>query len=145
MDIDQLISNAESLNIHEIVGDSLEDTKNQITEYQKGQMLHGLRSDGEKIGKYKNLNYARIKYNQFSPLAGYGFVDLAYKREFFRGIQTRIYSGYVTITSTDSKTEKLIKDYSEKIFGLNPEYAGEYSEIYLGPLVTKRIINQIHK
>lgn len=132
-----------SLSFIEIVGKSIEATKSEVVEYQKGQMLHGLNSENTLIGKYKNKDYARRKFNM-QPLAGYGNVDLRYTKEFHRNITVRFFSESFVIFSTDWKMEKLTDQYGERIWGLNTPYIAEYSAFYLAAEINKNVKQHLH-
>jgi hypothetical protein len=141
--INQLIENMERLDVREIVGDSLEATKGEIVEFQKGQMLSGEASDGDKIGKYKSKDYARNKYNQ-NPRAGYGNVDLKLEGPFQLNIKAVVFSDSLHIFSTDEKNDDLVNKYGLRIFGLNVPYTAEYVRLYLEPEANKRFKEKIY-
>jgi len=81
----------------------------------------------------------------FSPLAGYGIVDLKYKGEFFRGIKTSILNDDVYITSSDSKTKIIEEKYDkdDTLWGLNEEFTEDYVETYLEPETDKIIQKEL--
>lgn len=133
----------QSLNFERIIGDALVLQQKQIIEYQKAQMLHGQTATGDKIGKYKNKDYARKKAN-LNPLAGYGYVDLRLHNEFQRNITIRFFSDSYVIFSTDSKAEKLVQDYGPNIFGLNAEFIDDFAETFLNDEIQQQIIKNIY-
>lgn len=153
--IDQLIKRAKSLKFREIIRESVEETRSEIVQAQRDQMLHGLKSDGKKIGKYKNPDYARKKY-QMNQLAGMGNVDLKYTGEFQSEAFVDTRNDSVVFGSADNvpvdtgdgtmgKTDKLVEQYGGDIFGLSPSYAAEYSQNHLGPIAQNKIIKKLTK
>lgn len=131
------------LNFNTIVGDALEAQKAELIEYQKAQMLHGENVDGKKIGKYKNPNYARKKYNM-NPLAGYGNVDLRLEGEFQRNINVRFFAESFVIFSVDWKAEKLLDAYGQAIFGLNAGFIKDFSQVYFAAEMQRQIEKNIY-
>lgn len=144
--IDDMIEGINKLNVHEAVGQALKNTKQEIVEYQRSQFLRGFRSDGQRIGKYKNDAYARAKYNRFNPLAGFGFVDLRYTGDYYAGIVALIGSDDVIITSNDSKFQDIAAKYdaNDTLFGLNEDFTADYVDVYLEPEANKIIQNELH-
>lgn len=113
-----MISSMKSLNFTEIIKEVVSDSKDDLVDIQKKQMLRGEASDGSKIGKYKNKYYRRKKFN-LNPLAGYGNVDLRLTGEFQRNIKVFFFSDSFFFESSDSKSIKLQEMYGEEIYGLN--------------------------
>jgi hypothetical protein len=142
--IGHLIKNLEEVDINNVIEESMNDTVGSFARLQRLQMLSGKNSEGRRIGRYKNAAYARKKY-QLSRLAGYGNVDLRLTGDFYRGVTVDPRSNSVVIDSGDYKTEILTDKYGEEIFGLNQEYAGEYSVNYLSPVAVEKIKKQILK
>lgn len=100
-----------------IVGECMLTEQDEIVKLNAEQMLEGINSEGEQIGEYHNTGYALDK-NRMNPKAGYGNVDL----NLTGGFQDRMYlianGSEYEITSMDEKTNKLIWQYGEIIFGL---------------------------
>lgn len=142
--INKLIENMMNLDVKATVADAVDATKTEIVAYQQGQMLRGKDRFGGQIGKYKNPDYARRKANQ-NPLAGYGNVDLRDKGPFQQNIKVVTFIDSVQIFSTDEKNEDLTEKYGEKIFGLSPEFAGEYAQLYLTPKANSLIKDKIYE
>lgn len=146
MTIDKLIANTQRLDIVQAVADSMDATRADLVRLQRWQMLHGLRSDGSRIGKYRNKYYAAQKY-ALNSLAGLGYIDLKLEG-YFQGdafVDIRDGSQTVVFTSMDPKTESLVERYGETIFGLNEENASDYSINSLQPEAVKRIKQNILK
>lgn len=151
MDILALIARAESLNIKETMGEAMEDTSKDMVAAQKDQMLHGLKSTGKKIGKYRNPYYANKKYSM-NTLAGKGNVDLKLKGTFQGETKVDIRGTSVVFYSTDNlptedgmgKADKLVSKYGDDIWGLSKPYAAEYSNESLGPEIIRRVKKQFY-
>jgi len=142
--IETLISNLSSVDFNNIIEESITDTSQQLVQAQRNQMLHGKNVFGELIGKYRSEPYARKKY-KMNSLAGFGNVDLRLENNFQKDIFVDPRDNSVVIDSGNEKTEKLIEKYGKEIFGLNKDYASGYSTNDMGPVATKKIIQQIHK
>ena len=143
MTLSVIRNNLKSIEFNKIIQEGIFETKNEIVEYQKGQMLRGLKSTGAIIGKYKNKDYA-IKKANMNPLAGINNVDLRLTGEFQRNIKLKFFSSSFEIFSTDWKFEELSNKYGNEIFGLSVPYRAEYSELYLAEKLTKKIKNHIN-
>lgn len=139
-----LVKNFTTLNIKREIQIGVEKTAKQLADKQRDQMLHGLRSTGKQIGKYKNKGYATKKFSQNS-LAGFGNIDLRDKGDFQRDILIDARDEGVVIISADSKTEELIGTWGENIFGLTDENAAEYSGKNLAPVVNEQIIKHLNR
>ena len=124
--------------IKEVVENSLIDTRNELTAAQRNQMLHGERSSGKKIGKYKNPDYAVKKY-QMNPLAGLGFKDLKLEGDFHKEIIVDVRQNAVVFGSADEKTSDIIEREGDNIFGLTKERAAEHGANYLAEAANNRI------
>lgn len=144
MDINELISNTEKIDIIAMVDDAVHNTSTELVRLQRLQMLRGQNRKGFKIGVYKNKAYA-IRKHLMNPLPGESFVDARLTGAFHAAIFADDRETYVVLDSSDEKTERLIEMYGEELFGLNDEHALEYSSEYLGPEITEIIKNLIHK
>lgn len=125
------------------IPDAIVETKNELIEYQKSQMLHGLNAEGSKIGRYKNKDYARKKANM-NPLAGYWQVDLRYRGEFHRNMDVKFFTNSFQVFSRDEKYDMLTEKYGETIWGLNDEFARDYSATYLKEVANRKTKNFLY-
>lgn len=141
--INQMIKRMEAVNMQEIVGDAIEQTKEQLKERQQQQMLEGEAKTG-KIGRYRNLSYAGRK-QLMNPRPGFGNVDLKLTGNFQDGIRIVVGPNSVNIDSSDEKAPELKAKYDEKIFGLNKRNASDYSLQDMGPAATKIIKGKMTK
>lgn len=143
MTIDELYNNTAKLNVQNIVTDSIDATKNKLRFLQRLQLLHGERSTGKKIGRYKNAHYAVMKFQQ-NPLAGMGYIDLRLTGAWYKDIFIEVRDGAVIFDSGNEKTDELFKKYNgETLLGLNVNYMSEYVESYLEPEAIKRITDAL--
>lgn len=132
----------QSVNMAEVVQAAVAGTIKDYEQQQKLQMLTGEDSKGNKIGKYRSRKYAAAKHAQ-NPLAGLGNMDFRLTGDFFKNTFTRLKAASIFISSTDKKTERLLK-INKDVFGLNPANAGEYSAQKLKPegnRIIKRILS----
>ena len=113
----------------------LDDMKSEVVNLQREQMMDGRNKLGEEIGTYRSIVYADMKH-RMNPRPGNGVPDLRLTGAFHDGIklETSPASKTYVITSTDPKTNALIKKYGSKIFGLD----SRSREILIGQLGYKK-------
>lgn len=128
-------SRVQSLDIGLVAYQSVDETKDLITGIQRQQMFHGLNAKGEKIGRYRNSKYARVK-NEMNPLPGVGIPDLKVTGAFYGGFKTVVTPQVFITTSSDGKNAELTEKYDP--FGLNMESKSEYSK-ELKPIFVKNV------
>lgn len=87
-------------------------------------------SNGEPLSFYKSVSYSLEKEKR-NPLPGFGRPDLYDTGSFFRNFVVRSSNSLFTITSTDSKTNKLTAKYGKDIFGLTKESKEEFTKTTL--------------
>lgn len=139
--INEMIRRMESVNMNETIQLAVAGTVGEYEKLQKLQMLLGKDSSGGVIGKYKNQKYARAKH-AINPLAGLGNMDFKLTGDFYKQFFTRLGSNAVLISSTDKKTERLLK-INKDVFGLNSDSAKEYSISYIKPEANNLIKRQL--
>lgn len=139
--INEMIRRMESVNMNETIQLAVAGTVTEFEKLQKLQMLLGKDSNGGVIGKYKNQKYARAKH-AINPLAGLGNMDFRLTGDFYKNFFTRLSSNAILISSTDKKTERLLK-INKDVFGLNSDSAKEYSISYIKPEANKLIKRQM--
>lgn len=123
----------------EVVENALLDTKEELVSVQVQQQMHGERSDGKKIGKYKNKAYASKK-NFMNHLPGLGFKDLRLTGSFHKLMFVDIReNGRVIFSSLDEKLSQITEREGELIFGINKKFRVPYTNDTLGPAIIKRI------
>lgn len=133
-----LFNKVSALDIDKVTRDAMEETKDFIAQENVEQMNKGINAEDVKIGRYRNPVYAELK-NLQNPLPGYGVPDLRLTGAFYQGIRTEISGDKVITTSNDPKTEKLIKQYGPKIFGLSDPYKREFLNDHLRPTFSEKI------
>lgn len=148
MTIDQIIRNTESLNFNQVLQETVEETTEELKNYQQQQMYAGQRSDGEDInplhGRY--LGYAlRTVIIKKAKGQVTNRVTLRDERNFYLGIRVTATSKGAEFTSTDEKTNDLIAYYGPQIFGLNKDFSLIYAQNDLTPLAVDKIKKQILK
>lgn len=91
---------------------------------------------------YKRQTYAEMK-ESMNPKPGLGNPDLFLTGEFYNSLQFNINKSQMTFTvnSKDDKATKLEKKYGEKIYGLNSENKGYFSNEILRP----KIVSELRK
>jgi hypothetical protein len=94
------------LNVETTSEESIDQTKEDYKSSQRDQMLHGLKADGSKIGKYRSPAYARRKY-AMNPLAGFGNMDWRLTGSLHKEIFVHADNGLVVTGSADEKFNKL--------------------------------------
>lgn len=139
--IQDIRSRVEKIDFNDLIVKSIRKTTSSLVNLQQIQLLEGKRSDGSRIGRYRNKIYASYKYGSFSPVAGFGFVDLTLTRRFSNAIFARLQNDGIVFGSSDSKAAALEKKYGKTIFGLDDENA----EIYSSDTLSEEVINQIYK
>lgn len=127
----------ESINISDLAAQSIDDTKENIKDLQRDQLLHGLRGDGKKIGKYRSRKYAAAK-NAMNPLAGLGNVDLKLTGAVHGDLFVDVREDEYVIDSADSKMGKLIEKYGDPL-GLAQENEQKYIDETLEEAFIKNV------
>ena len=129
--LSSLISAVESLNLNNLIMESMDQASPTYLEQQKEQMGYAVNEKGQTIGKYLSAAYARKK-NQMNPNAGYGNVDLRLTGSFYEAMEAKAQPDGMNIDSTDQKSQMLQQKYGSDIFGL----FGEWKEPFVEKLQT---------
>lgn len=124
------------------ISESVLETQKPLVFLQQDQLIHGIRSTGRKIGKYKNKKYASMKY-KVDRRAGFGNINEFLTGSFQSEIYVVVSKKALKFTSADPKTDKIIKRDGKDIFGLTKENIEKYSRRDLAPKVIKKIKRQI--
>lgn len=127
----------QAVSLDKQVQETVEETKDSIQLLQKDQLLRGLNSKGEKIGRYRSNKYARVK-NEMNPLPGLGIPDLKVTGSFHTKISTTVTPDTFKSDSSDSKAPNLKEKYGNDIFGLTDESKSEYIQ-ELKPVFVKKM------
>lgn len=142
--ITRLKGNIQRLDIDSAIAEAVFETQKPLVFLQQDQMIHGLRSTGRKIGKYRNKKYSSKKYQQ-SRRAGFGFIDEFLTGGFQSEIFVKVKKRSIEFSSSNSKTKKIIQRDGEDIFGLTPDRLAKYSKKDLMPIAIRNIKEQILK
>lgn len=133
----QLKQKLEKLKVEELVEEALNNSAEDILLRQKLQQSKGLGSDGK---PFINKNSGTDEY---SP--GYAKkkgrkkpIDLFSTGDFKNAEFMDVRKDVIVLDSADEKTEKLIKQFGEGIFGLNEE-----SRVKLKPFIQPELKNVI--
>jgi hypothetical protein len=137
-----LISAVESLNLNNIILESMDQASPTYLEQQKEQMSYAVNEKGQTIGKYRSAAYARKK-NQMNPNAGYGNVDLKLTGSFYEAMEAKAQPEGMNINSTDQKSQMLQQKYGSDIFGLFGEWKEPFVE-KLQTAVTELLTEQLN-
>ena len=109
-----------------IVLQSVEETKQIATSYNREQMIYGDDADGGEIGRYNWEEYGEMK-KQMNPFAN-GKVDLRLTGDFHNAMSAKVSGNALLIDSSDSKRNKLVEKYGKKIFGLTEKNQNRYKK-----------------
>lgn len=115
---------------------AIDETRDQLLEKQRDQLLRGERANGKKIGKYKNPAYAAKKY-AMNPLAGEGNMDWKLTGALHNDLFVDVREEDIIFDSGDSKTGDLIKRFGDP-FGINKDNQEEYVKETLDDMYTER-------
>jgi hypothetical protein len=88
-----------------------------LKERKLSELTRGERPSGDKIGVYKDAEYAIFK-DRINPFAD-GYVDLLLTRSFYNKMFLKNYGREYIFNSSDSKTGNLIGKYGLDIMGIN--------------------------
>jgi hypothetical protein len=123
------------LNVETTSEESIDQTKEDYKTSQRDQMLHGLKADGSKIGKYRSPAYARRKY-AMNPLAGFGNMDWRLTGSLHKEIFVNADNGLIVTGSADEKFNKLAEAFGDPL-GLGGEYKEKYLQVLTPVFVNK--------
>jgi len=130
-------------NVDAIAEKSIEDTKEQLLDFNTEQLFKGLTSMEGNFQQYASPIYADLKASR-NPLPGYGNPDLFLTGAFYRGFQAEVSGGLIKIYSTDAKAESLEKKYGKDyIYGLSEGYRQEYINEVLRKAFFRNIKKQL--
>lgn len=115
-------------------------TEDEFIMLQKENLQYGLKGSGEKIGLYRNEDYANLKHSM-NARAGFGNVDLKLTGDFYAGIGTHISKEGFLIESSDEKAAMLEKKYGDP-FGLDDDRKKLYADI-AGPAFVNQVAKSI--
>lgn len=139
MGIIEFAETFETVDIDKIIEQSFFDNEAEIIDIlQENQLLKGLDQFGARIGEYSQPEYAKMKF-QMNNQAGLGFIDLRLDGDFYKGMALEKIDKDFQIRSSDSKAEKLTKQFGEEIYGLSEDSAGLVAQDYILESLTNGI------
>jgi hypothetical protein len=122
------IRRALEVSIEDVVLELMKQHKGVLIRLNQDQLLlEGIDADGKKLAPYRSENYAARK-RLLNPA---GVTDLRLTGKFYAGFFVTVEDFPLIFGSTDSKTDKLIEKYGEKIFGLTEESKRYFMDNYL--------------
>lgn len=122
----------------------VEKNGNIIIDMNTAQLYEGLNSKGQSLesigGPYAPLT-VEIKKTKGQPTDR---VTLKDEEDFYRGFYVKVSGGIWQISSKDDKTDKLIQDWGEYIFGNTEEDQKEFNLEYILPGLIEWILQNLH-
>lgn len=125
----------------DLVMQTVDETKQIATAYNKEQMIYGEDAEDGTIGEYNWREYGEMKA-QMNPFAG-GKVDLRLTGAFHKAMNAKVNGNLLIIDSTDPKRNKLVDKYGEKIFGLSTKNQKRYKKdvnLYLFRIIKNKLL-----
>jgi hypothetical protein len=121
----------------------LNENDDELKKAQTDQMSIGKNANNNNIGRLKNAGYARRKISKGGK-APFRVADLKDTGVFYRGVKASANSTTLTVTSTDSKKDKLVEKYTDDIFGFNDTTYNKLKQDVLVPDMILKIREQLN-
>jgi hypothetical protein len=118
--IKEMRERLQSLSLIDITGEVMQslEVEEDILDLNRNQLYEsGIDSKGNKLHQYRSNHYRDFKYE----IRGRELTDLFLTGQFQRNFYITVENGTYDFYSTDSKTQKLIDNYGDQIFGLTEE------------------------
>jgi hypothetical protein len=122
------------------VKDVIVETGEELADFNRKQLDSGIRSTGSEIKPAYAPLTILLKDQKGQPTDRVTLKDTG---DFYQGITVDVNSETFDLTSTDDKTEDLVKKYGNRIFGLTNESRGEYVAFSFFPALKDRITNRL--
>lgn len=133
-----LYRRAQKVDIDSAIQDAFLQNKEYFEEQNRKQLTAGFDKQGARLRRYRSPKYARVK-NAVNPLPGLGNPDLKVTGAFHRGIHiARFTPTALTLTSTNSKAENLLKSYPN-VLGLGGTYKKDFINTRLRPAFIRNV------
>jgi hypothetical protein len=137
--IRRMLLGVQAIKLRENLPDLIRETSGAVLSLNRFQLFNqSVDKTGEPLKFYSSLSYA-LEKNKINPLPGFGRPDLYLTGSFQRAMYVEVNSQSIKVWSRDSKTDDLIKKYSEDIFGMSPESKGKYAKQTLYPAIQNHI------
>lgn len=122
----------------------IEENDHILIDMNTAQLYEGLNSKGQSLdsigGSYAPLTI-EIKKTKGQPTDR---VTLKDEGDFYKGFYVKTTDGMWQISSSDDKTDKLIKDWGEDIFGNTEDDEKEFNLEYILPGLIEWILLNLH-
>lgn len=131
----------QAVEIKPIIALCVEQSQYEILSFNRGQLYMGYGSNDNPLSpKYRSEGYAEFKQSQ-NPKPGLGTPDLFLSGAFYNSLQLDVNKSQMTFTvsSKDEKAPKLERKYGEKIYGLDSENKGYFSQEILRPKIIDKL------
>lgn len=143
-DLGNFLEALEKMDLADIAGQAIDKTAEEITRLNVDQLKHGETSTGERLKKYRNNKYARIK-NEMNPLPGLGNPDFILFGGFTSKIETERRGDTIGVHSYDEKAPYLEeRDGADRIYGLGEERHNIYVTETLEPAFQAEVIEALN-
>jgi len=127
--LNNLLRKVKQMDIPDIAATAVAESEEAYADLQRQQFLHGLDSQGNPIGQYKQQAYADYKWGK-NQLAGYGQVDLKNEGSFYDRITASVVGDAIVVESTDGKAAEIDEKYNAdgQLWGLHGEFRKQMAE-----------------
>jgi hypothetical protein len=136
-----LLRNFENLDTDAITEAAVNQTKGELQDKNKAQLMAGFDKTGAKIGDkkpYASSYYAFYKAN-LNPLPGLGNPDLHLTGDWQDEMSIEVSGESIIQNSANDKDAELIEKYGPEIYGLGGQFKEDYLEEDLRPAFNKGI------
>lgn len=131
--------NTLTASIRTMVDETFVELKPEIVEANKKALLKGEKADGTMLGRLNNPFYVDYKEGKGSFAASLNppRADFKDTGSFQSKMQASTQGAIIKVTSTDSKTPKLIARDGKDIFGVQKQYYPKLSELFVTIFIKK--------
>lgn len=99
----------------------IQSQSDELAELNKMQLFQkSLLATGQRLELYGDIKYALDK-EKLNPQPGFLHPDLKLTGDFYDGWLVTVKAPYINFTSDDAKTDQLVLNYTQYIFGLTKE------------------------
>jgi hypothetical protein len=134
-----MVNRLKSINLNDILDDSVMETKDSLLGENKFQLLSGKAIDGSVLGHYRDPDYANFKSRYGGSIAPFGVYNFNLYGDFQDAMYVRPLLTEIEIGSLDGKESKLEKlaGGSNRVFGLPAN--SDYPQQIFKPVYLRRI------
>lgn len=121
-----LYNKCKALDIKKAAEEAVIKSGSALIDYNKRQLYDKSElASGERLAPYNSILYA-IDKERMNPAPGFMNPDLYLTGAFQKGFNLTVKDYSFEVDSSDSKSDKLKKQYGDNIFGLSPTSKEEY-------------------